>query len=83
MAGMSETQWVRRAKTTETRPPMPWFALRDMSEQDLKALYLYVKWFGAGGDPAPAYVPPADKPRTPYVQFPAPPNRSLTTTDAK
>ncbi|HEY9446819.1 MAG TPA: hypothetical protein VIQ62_07065, partial [Burkholderiales bacterium] len=41
-ATTSETQWVKRAKTLETRPPMPWFALRDMTESDLKAIYRYV-----------------------------------------
>jgi len=73
MANLTETQWVQRAKTLETRPPMPWFALRDMSEQDLKALYHYVRSLGAGGEPAPVYVSAGNEPRTPYVQFPAPP----------
>ncbi len=73
MAGMSEAQWVQRAKTMETRPPMPWFALRDMTDQDLKALYQYVKSLGAGGEPAPVYVAAGKEPRTPYVQFPASP----------
>lgn len=73
LAGMTEAQWVQRAKTLETRPPMPWFALRDMSEPDLKALYRYVRSLGAGGEPAPAYVAAGSEPRTPYVLFPAPP----------
>lgn len=72
-AGMSEAQWVRRAKTTETRPPMPWFALRDMSEPDLKAIYHYARSLGPAGKPAPAYIPTGQEPRTPYVRFPAPP----------
>lgn len=74
MSSLSETQWVQRAKTMQTRPPMPWFALRDMSEQDLKALYHYVRSLGPGGQAAPAYVPPGKEPRTPYVQFPASPH---------
>jgi mono/diheme cytochrome c family protein len=67
MAGMSEAQWVARARTLETRPPMPWFALRDMTDQDLKALYRYVKSLGAGGEPAPAYVAAGSEPRTVLV----------------
>ena len=73
MRDMTEAQWVQRAKTMETRPPMPWFALHDMSDQDLKAIYKYVRAIGPAGEPAPAYVPPHQEPKTPYVQFPAPP----------
>jgi LysM repeat protein/mono/diheme cytochrome c family protein len=36
VAGMSEEDWVRRARSAQYRPPMPWFALRDMSEADLR-----------------------------------------------
>jgi len=72
-AGMSEAQWVQRAKTMETRPPMPWFAVRDMTEPDLSAIYHYVKSLGPSGAPAPAYVAAGQEPRTPYVRFPAPP----------
>ena len=70
---MSEAQWVSRAKTLEARPPMPWFALHDMTEQDLRAFYRYVKSLGPAGEPAPAFVPPGRTPQGPYVQFPAPP----------
>ena len=73
MRDMSEAQWVQRAKTMESRPPMPWFALHDMTNQDLKAIYRYVKTLTPVGEPAPAYVPPDRQPQGPYVQFPAPP----------
>lgn len=73
MSGMTEAQWVRRAKTLETRPPMPWFALHDMSQQDLKAIYQYVKYLGPAGEPAPAFVAPGTEPRTAYIQFPQSP----------
>lgn len=70
---MSEDQWVKFARTTRLRPPMPWFALRDMSEPDLRALYRFVVHLGPGGSPAPAYVPPDQEPKPPYITFPAPP----------
>ena len=73
MSSMSEAQWVKAAKTMQTRPPMPWFALHDMTEQDLRALYKYVRHLGPAGEPAPAFVPPGKEPQGPYVQFPAPP----------
>ena len=73
MKDMSESSWVKSAKTMQTRPPMPWFALHDMTEQDLRALYRYITALGPAGEPAPAYVPPNREPQGPYVQFPAPP----------
>jgi mono/diheme cytochrome c family protein len=70
---MSEAQWVKTAKALNTRPPMPWFGLHDMSEQDLRSFYRLVKSLGPVGVPAPAYVPPGQTPNGPYVQFPAAP----------
>lgn len=55
------------------RPPMPWFNLRAMKDSDLKAIYAYVKYLGPAGEAAPAYVPPDQVPKGPFVTFPAPP----------
>ena len=46
MKTLSEEQWVKKAATTQLRPPMPWFALRDMTEQDLRSIYHYIKHLG-------------------------------------
>jgi mono/diheme cytochrome c family protein len=73
MRDVSEAKWIQRAKTVETRPPMPWFVLHDMTEQDLRAIYKYVTALGPAGEAAPIYVPPGKEPHTPYVQFPAAP----------
>jgi mono/diheme cytochrome c family protein len=70
---MSEAQWLQFARTTELRPPMPWWVLRDMTEADLRAIYRFIVYLGPGGSPAPAYVPPDQEPKPPYVTFPAPP----------
>lgn len=67
---LTEDEWVRRARTQTARPPMPWFALRDMSEQDLRAFYRFVRSLGPAGVPAPAYLPPDRKPPGPVVAFP-------------
>lgn len=69
----SEDAWLKLARNTQFRPPMPWFALRDMSDDDLKSLYHYMKHLGPAGQPAPAFVPPDQKPAGPFVLFPAPP----------
>lgn len=73
MQTISEEQWLARAKNRQYRPPMPWFALRDMSEDDLRAIYRFTKHLGSAGDPAPAYLAPEQMPGGPFVQFPAPP----------
>lgn len=70
MAGMSEQQWVKHARTMTPRPPMPWFNVRAMTEADLKAIYTYTRSLGPGGEPAPQFVPPGTKPAGPVVQFP-------------
>jgi len=70
MQALSEEQWLLRARNLSTRPPMPWFAVQAMSDEDLRALYRYVRSLGAAGKPAPSYVPPLITPRGPYVQFP-------------
>lgn len=70
---ITEDQWVKIARTIETRPPMPWFVLREMTEQDLRAIHAYVKSLGPAGGPAPAYVPPDKEPKPPFAQFPSPP----------
>ena len=73
MQGLTEAQWVTKAKALETRPPMPWANVRVMTTQDLRAMYRYIRHLGPGGDPAPAYLPPDKDPPPPYVAFPAPP----------
>lgn len=67
---LSEDQWVVIAHTVELRPPMPWFALRDMTEQDLRAIYRFIRSLGPAGEPAPDYLPPEKEPVGPYILFP-------------
>lgn len=73
MQKLTEAQWMKTAKSIETRPPMPWFALHAMTDADLRALYRFVRHLGPAGAEAPAYVPPDKEPKPPYVQFPGPP----------
>jgi mono/diheme cytochrome c family protein len=73
MQDLTEKEWVEKARKLETRPPMPWFNLNAMSESDLRAIYRYIRSLGPAGEPAPAYVPPNQEPKPPYVTFPSPP----------
>ena len=70
---ISEDQWVKIARSMETRPPMPWFTVREMAEADLRAIHAYAKSLGLAGGPAPAYVPPDKEPKPPFALFPSPP----------
>ena len=78
LSKMSEAEWLVYSSTFHTRPPMPDFTVRDMSEDDRRALYRFVTSLGAAGSDAPAYLPPGQEPPAPYFQLvlPAP------TTDA-
>ena len=67
---MTEDVWVTYAKTLMTRPPMPWFNVRAMTEADQRAIYHYVKSLGVSGTAAPTFVPPNQQPKGPYIQWP-------------
>ncbi|QHE84925.1 c-type cytochrome [Hydrogenophaga sp. BPS33] len=69
-AGLTEKQWLAHARKMESRPPMPWFSLRAMTDGDLKAIYRYIKAAGPAGQPAPAYVPPGQAVSGPVVRMP-------------
>ena len=70
MQSLSEDKWVTIAHTAQFRPPMPWFALHDMTEQDLRAIYRFIRNLGPAGKPAPAYLPPDKESEGPYILFP-------------
>lgn len=70
IGAMTEAQWLQTARSMQPRPPMPWFNVRAMNDNDLKAIYRYIKVMGPAGKPAPAYVPPDKTPAQPFVQFP-------------
>ncbi|MCJ7453306.1 MAG: cytochrome c [Steroidobacteraceae bacterium] len=65
---MSESQWLAHARQ-ERLPPMPWFNLKAMTDDDLKAVYAFVRSLGPAGVAAPAYVAPGGKVNTPYIVF--------------
>jgi len=64
----TEDEWRANLKHAK-RPPMPWFNARQMSDEDLGALYQFIRSLGAAGNPAPAFVPPGQAVNTPYYDF--------------
>lgn len=73
MQNLSEDQWIQVSRTVEFRPPMPWFVLREMTEHDLRTIYRFIRNLGPAGEPAPPYLPPDQKPKGPFIQFPSGP----------
>ena len=70
MVSHTEASWLTTARSFKARPPMPWFNVHAMSEQDLRAFYHYVRSLGPAGNPAPSYLPPGQRPTGPAIQFP-------------
>lgn len=70
VAGMTQEQWLKHTATMQPRPPMPWFNVQAMTEQDRKAIFQYLKAAGPAGKQAPAWVPPGKEPPQPYALFP-------------
>jgi len=76
MQQLTEAQWLEYSANLRTRPIMPDFAVRDMSEEDRRAIYRFVHALGAAGQPAPEALPPGRTPPPPYfgMVLPAPPS---------
>ena len=73
---MEEESWVRFARNLRTRPPMPWFNLKVMNENDLRAMYRYVRSLPADDTRVPDFVPPGRPPATPHILMtPQPPQQ--------
>jgi mono/diheme cytochrome c family protein len=69
-AALSEADWLKVARAMRPRPPMPWWSVRDTSDDDLRALYHYIRSLAPLGEPAPAFLPPDNVPPRPFNQLP-------------
>ena len=65
---LTEDQWLLHARA-QRLPPMPWFNVAKMTDDDLKAIYAYIRSLGEPGVAVPAYVAPGGKVTTPYFVF--------------
>lgn len=65
---LDETAFLARARS-RMLPPMPWFNLVAMSDDDLKSIYRFIVSLGPAGDAMPADVAPGNTPKTPYIEF--------------
>jgi mono/diheme cytochrome c family protein len=65
---LTEDQWVTFARLPR-RPPMPWFNLRDMNDNDLRAMYRFIRELGPKGQRAPSAAAPGVAVTTPVIVF--------------
>ena len=72
-AEMDEAGWLKYTAELHTRPIMPDFAVRAMTEDDRRALYRFSRSLGPGGGQAPDYLPPGQTPPPPYLKMVLPP----------
>jgi len=73
LADMDEAAWLAYSAGLHTRPIMPDYNVRAMTEDDRRALYRFIRALGRAGDKAPDYLPPGQKPPLPYMQMVLPP----------
>lgn len=66
---MTEEEWVMIIHEREDLPPMPWMNVNQMSEEDAKALYQYLKSLGPKGEHVPEALDPGVEPETPYLSL--------------
>lgn len=66
---MPPEAWVASIRARRDRPPMPWSNIHAMSDQDLLAIHAYLVKMRPAGSAMPAYVPPDQEPRTPYIDL--------------
>lgn len=66
---MDEAQWLEFSASLRTRPIMPDFAVRAMTQEDRRAIFHFIRSLGPAGQPAPAYLPPGQTPPAPYFSL--------------
>ncbi len=67
MQELDEPQWLQYSGNLRTRPLMPDFAVRAMSEDDRRAIYRFVRSLGPAGEPAPPALQTGVPPPEPYL----------------
>lgn len=73
VAKLTRRQWIANMRTLKTRPAMPWWTFRYLSDEDLADMYAYIHSLGPAGQPAPQWVPPGKDAPAPYLKLVLPP----------
>ena len=80
----TEDDFVAEMHDRKDSPPMPWASMHAMPEQDLRAMYKYIKSLKPLGKQTPASVDdPKEEPKTEYYELvPVKPKKGATTKPA-
>lgn len=70
---LTEQQWIAHLRTLKSRPAMPWWTFRYLSDSDLADMYAYIRALGPSGKPAHEWVPPGQTAPAPYLKLVLPP----------
>jgi mono/diheme cytochrome c family protein len=68
-SAIDEDQWAQYAKKMKARPPMPWFSVNEMNDDDLRAVHAYIRSLGPSSQAVPQYLPPGKEPPKPVFRF--------------
>ena len=71
---MSEGDWLTLAKQMREGLAMADVMLPENAEQDLRAIYRFIKYLGPKGTPSPTRLPKGVKPTTQYIEVPVRPH---------
>ena len=72
MQKLTAKEWITAARTMKSRPAMPWWTFRYLSDKDLTDIYAYIRVLGPAGEPAHDYVPPGQSAPPPYLKLVVP-----------
>ena len=71
-SNVSEEGWLVSARQMPEDSPMAWVMLSKTSDQDLRAIYQFMKYLGPKGTPALPRLAPGVMPTTQYMDYPSP-----------
>ena len=71
---MSEEDWLILAKKMREGSAMADVMLPETADQDLRAIYRFIKYLGPKGTPAPVSLPKGVQPTTQYIDVPVRPH---------
>jgi len=68
-------QWIANLRALKSRPAMPYWTFRYLSDKDLTDMYAYIHSLGPAGKPAHDWVAPGQEAPAPYLKLvlPSPP----------
>ncbi len=69
IGSMTLENWRSYARQAKLRPPMPFWALNQMTQDDLDALWLFTRSLGKPGEPAPMALPLGVEPPLPSFRL--------------